>query len=309
MSSFPTHTPDSTAVPEPAGPDPSLHFLHELAQDAAKLSDAFLKAVNHTKPDVPPPPEEILSLVMALRELTGDLIGAAVLYGRTHGEPLAAMAAQVGVGPDRLRKKYRAQDVKERLRTRRRPRPNRWASRAGGESRNGQGTREPRQRLAAALTRLHRSSGRSQKQAAKDLGIHASYLSRMLSGERPTSWTYVKKIVDAAGMSAETFKPLMEVAVGGPPSTGGDPGTYLRNYLAALRYACGNPTEDDILTSAKGSLTRLELRTALHGPRVPDWPVIQNLVTALYGVPCPAEPLWQAAYEPHDSGYPAESFG
>ncbi len=104
------------------------------------------------------------------------------------------------------------------------------------------------------------------------------------------------------------FKPLFEVAIDSPPGIGTDPVAYLRNYLAALRYAHGNCTDRKIITSAKGALTESDVRTAFHGPRIPDWPVIEALVIALYATPGPVEPLWKAAHDRSDSGLPAESF-
>ncbi|MEV5342016.1 helix-turn-helix transcriptional regulator [Streptomyces sp. NPDC052676] len=42
--------------------------------------------------------------------------------------------------------------------------------------------------MASALTLMQKGSGRRQRELTQKMGVHESYVSRMLSGQRDPSW-------------------------------------------------------------------------------------------------------------------------
>ncbi|MER6639054.1 hypothetical protein [Streptomyces microflavus] len=107
----------------------------------------------------------------------------------------------------------------------------------------------------------------------------------------------------------DLVKPLWEAAAGVEP-TGTDPARYLRTYLQALRYANGSPSDRAVIASSQHAITIADLRQALQGRAVPEWPVVSQLVTALQGLPEVALPLWRRARSSTETcTLRAEAFG
>ncbi|MFK0120750.1 hypothetical protein [Streptomyces sp. NPDC090994] len=86
------------------------------------------------------------------------------------------------------------------------------------------------------------------------------------------------------------------------PSDTDDPVEYLRTYLRGLHYAYGSLEHGVILTAAQHTLSADDVHRALHGPGVPDWPVIDRLTVALQSLPNLARPLWRRAQTAAEGG-------
>ncbi|CAL9676301.1 hypothetical protein SUDANB105_07909 [Streptomyces sp. enrichment culture] len=103
------------------------------------------------------------------------------------------------------------------LATRRRPTPVTYTHNTAAAA-DTPTLRRPGQRLASALTLMQKGSGRRQRELAQKMGVHESYASRMLSGQRDPSWKHVKIICEMCGIDPELMKPLWEAAAGVQPS-------------------------------------------------------------------------------------------
>ncbi|MBZ6100739.1 helix-turn-helix domain-containing protein [Streptomyces olivaceus] len=223
-----------------------------------------------------------------------EAIGVVVVRQRAQGMPLADLAPIARLTEDRLRKKYDPLSVDRALATRDRPKPVASAQNtASGASIPT--LRQPGQRLACALTLMRNGSGRRQRELAEKMGVHESYISRMLSGQRDVSWSHVRIICEVCGTDPELMKPLWEVSADVQPSDTDDPVEYLRTYLRGLHYASGSPEPRVVLAAAQHTLSANDVHRALHGPGVPDWPVIDRLTIALQSLPNLARPLWRRA--------------
>ncbi|MFC9931962.1 helix-turn-helix domain-containing protein [Streptomyces sp. NPDC127190] len=97
--------------------------------------------------------------------------------------------------------------------------------------------------MACALTLMRNASGRWQRELAEQMGVHESYVSRMLSGQRDVSWRHVRIICDECGVDPDLMKPLWEAAASVQPSNAQDPVEYLRptSKASTTRSAHPNP--------------------------------------------------------------------
>ncbi|MGW1412192.1 helix-turn-helix domain-containing protein [Streptomyces sp. NPDC002403] len=284
-----------------------------MAVDAVRIAETF--AARASDPNAAT--TDLLECTVELTRLMQDSTAALVVRQRSRGEPLTDLEPLLGVTPDRLRRKYPPQAVDRDLANRRRPVLALGSPQAVKRAMPKKASlRDPYQRLACALTLMWKQSGISQLELARRMNIHRSYLSRILSGERPATLSYVEMIARQCGSGAETeFATLLWKTAADEPVITTDPVRTLRTYLQALHYAAGSPREDRLLASTRLGIPTAELREAFHGPGVPEWPVIQQLATALQSLPEIALPLWcnaKPGHEPHHdpgSSLPAEAFG
>ncbi|MFF5860779.1 helix-turn-helix domain-containing protein [Streptomyces sp. NPDC012751] len=289
----------AASIPRPARPAPSAdsaraarctEALRDIAEDCTVVSeDLLLSAYSAATPNT-----DLLQRLVSLRDLVDEAIGAVVVRQRAQGKPLAELEPIAKRTVDRLRKKYSPESVDHALANRPRPKPATTAHNATAVA-EAPALRRPAQRLACALTRMKKSSGRSQRELAERMSVHESYVSRMLSGQRPLSWMHVRIICQVCGTDPQLMKPLWEAAADVQPSNTDDPVRYLRLYLQGLHYALGSPEAETTLASAQHTITADDLGRALYGPGVPDWPVIYRLTLALHSLPAHTQPLWRRA--------------
>ncbi|MEV3850410.1 helix-turn-helix transcriptional regulator [Streptomyces microflavus] len=280
--------------------------LRDIAEDFAVVSDALM----HKTYGVATPTADLVDTVLELRRLTEEAVAAIVVRQRSQGEPLSDLASSLDLTVDRLRKKYVPKTVDQALAARRRPNRRAATARPPDDVPAPKNLlRRPRQRLACALTRMQKQAGITQQALAAHMNVDPSYVSRLLSGERELSWQHVKAIVDCCDGTPDLVKPLWEAAAGVEP-TGTDPARYLRTYLQALRYANGSPSDRAVIASSQHAISIADLRQALQGRAVPEWPVVSQLVTALQGLPEVALPLWRRARSSTETcTLRAEAFG
>ncbi|MER5747100.1 helix-turn-helix transcriptional regulator [Streptomyces sp. NPDC002225] len=285
--------------------------VRNIAEDFVVVSEALLRsAYGDTATSV-----DLLRIIASLAALSEEATAAVVVGQRSRGESLHELAPVLNRTEDRLRKKYEPEPVDRALAVRVRPlrtAPTTRPPNADAAPVTGNRLREPRQRLACALTLLKKRSGVSQRALAHKMNVDPSYVSRMLSGERDVvDWRYVVDITEMCGGNLDLMRPLWETAAHVQP-TGDDPIRYLRTYLRALRYAAGSPSDRAILKSAQHTIAMHEFRQAFEGPGLPDWQVVAQLTTALWGLPETARPLWRRARSIPGTGcttIPAEAFG
>ncbi|MFJ4007757.1 helix-turn-helix domain-containing protein [Streptomyces sp. NPDC090023] len=262
--------------------------VRDVAEDITVVAETLM----HCAYGVPGNNVELLRSIVDIRRLTEDAIGLVVVRQRSQGRPLSELSPITELTEDRLRKKYRPTAVDRSLSHRVRPKlaPARSAA-AGSDTPI---LRHPRQRLASALTLIVNGSGHLQRTIAIALGVHESYVSRMLSGQRDSSWRYVAAICELCDHDPELIKPLWEVAASCPPSDT-DPVQYLRTYLRGLHFALGSPKRNTIIASAQNTITADEVDSALDGPGLPDWRAVEQITYALQSLPNAARPLWRRA--------------
>ncbi|MEU2135161.1 helix-turn-helix transcriptional regulator [Streptomyces sp. NPDC018352] len=280
-----------------------------MAVDAVRIAETFAARAS----DPGAATTDLLECTVQLTRLMQDTTAALVVRQRSRGEPLTDLEPVLKVSADRLRRKYPPRAVDRDLATRKRPVLAYGSQRAFKRAMPKKASlRDPHQRLACALTLMWKRSGIPQQELARRMNIHRSYLSRILSGERPATHAYAKQIAKECGDGTETeFATLLwKIAADDPVSTT-DPAHTLRTYYQALTYAAGSPREDRILSSTRHCITTAELRQALHGPGVPEWGVYHQLATALQSKPEIALPLWRNATSDHGtvSSLSAEAFG
>ncbi|MEU0632770.1 helix-turn-helix transcriptional regulator [Streptomyces sp. NPDC005989] len=280
-----------------------------MAVDAVRIAETL--AARASDPNAAT--TDLLECTVQLTHLMQDTTAALVVRQRSRGEPLSDLEPVLKVSADRLRKKYPPRTVDRDLATRKRPALAFGSQRAVKRSMPKKASlRDPHQRLACALTVMWKRSGIPQHELAKHMNIHRSYLSRILSGERSATLSYVELIAKQCGDGTETeFATLLWKIAADDPVCTTDPVHTLRTYFQALNYAAGSPREDRILLSTRRGITIDELRQAFHGPGVPEWKVYHRLATALQSKPEIARPLWRNATSDHGpvSTLSAEAFG
>ncbi|MFE3652580.1 helix-turn-helix domain-containing protein [Streptomyces sp. NPDC059152] len=145
--------------------------------------------------------------------------------------------------------------------------------------------------LASALSHLQRAGDKTLRALADEVRVSASYISRILSGERSPSWKITRRMVHACGGDPEAVRPLWDAAHGRRPARAGSLHAALRGlYLSA---ACPDPTQ--ICLSSGNALTEREVKGLLHGSLVPDWETVGAVVGVLHGRPDDIRPLWDHA--------------
>ncbi|GGU60867.1 hypothetical protein GCM10010211_27160 [Streptomyces albospinus] len=156
---------------------------------------------------------------------------------------------------------------------------------------NGPPGQDSARALASALSHLQRTSGKTFKALGGEARVSASYISRILSGERSPSWKVTRRMVHACGGDPETIRPLWDAAHGRRLARAGSLHAALRGlYLSA---AC--PDLVQICVSSGNIVTEREITGLLHGALVPDWETVGRIVGVLHGRPDDIRPLWDHA--------------
>jgi hypothetical protein len=143
--------------------------------------------------------------------------------------------------------------------------------------------------------------------------VSASYVSRILSGERLPTWKVTSRLTLALGAAPEDLRPLWDAAHGQKPPTPASLPAALRGLLLAN----ANPSYGQLSARTHFALSPTEIAVIIDGAAVPEWDTVNHLVTALHGRPDTLRPLWNAAKSaptrPRSPGtrptWPAGSFG
>lgn len=247
--------------------------------------------------------------------VTGDLTAAVVQQARTRKHKAADIAAALSISIDKLSRDFSAEACGRRQQRRVRnsapsaPRFRKPPSKRGKRDDTGSGggadgcaglarldgADTP---LAKALTHLHRASGKTLRAAGGESHVTASYLCRVLAGERLPSWKVTQRLGLAYGVDPADLRPLWEAARG---YTASEPPS-LDAALRGLHLSAARPSYAAIRALSRDTLSVEDIRGMLDGSQVPEWECVGLLVEVLNGQAETIRPLWKAARLAADPG-------
>ncbi|MFF0216099.1 helix-turn-helix domain-containing protein [Streptomyces vinaceus] len=304
--------------PRPTAAEPATDSAHALVvytgEALSKAAGAFYSAAIHTAPN-----PSLLAQLHAVPALLENAEAAVIHAARLDGESWTALAAPLDISPERLRKRWKSESLNRRLKRVRQARADHALTPSTGSS-----SKPPGQQLATALSFLQRKTGLTIADTAAEIGISASHLSRVLSGDRRPSWPVVIQFVAVCDGDLPELRDLWEASHRPPtpdtptrpdaPTTQAEACKHLHTALRALYLADGCRTHESLrIAMGDGLLTNDQIRDILAGRLIPDWQRISRLIFALRGHPAELLPLWRAATTtpPETDGprLPASSFG
>lgn len=156
-----------------------------------------------------------------------------------------------------------------------------------------------RSQLSAALGYLQRASGRSISEVADEMAVSSSHISRILSGERMTSWPVMRELVRKFKGNPEELRLLWEQAQGVALHVDREVEYSASGFHAALRglyLAAGCPDYAALQEAGGDALDAQMIDALLGGDLVPRWETVGVFVTLLRGHPAAIRPLWEAVY-------------
>ncbi|GAA2389110.1 hypothetical protein GCM10010420_10790 [Streptomyces glaucosporus] len=296
----------------------------EIVKDIQEETRQILKLLGSG--DAGEPLRRIVQMRAQLDGLTAGLVGRA----RHHRLTWSRIGHLLSISEDTARHRYTDAYILRRLGQLipLRPDPTSLGTLYGQTSRAAEGSTPPTpeedpppqprtpnraayNRLAPVLSMLARASQMSIQDLSSRSGCSASYLSRILSGERVPSWRLTERFAHACGADAGVLRKVWETerlrdktprAVSEDISSGyvpnGTPQGGFERLLTALRtlhIRAGQPTAYDIAVATKWRLTPNKITAILDGTHLPSWEELLSLLHVLGG-PCEYfRPLWKAA--------------
>ncbi|GGV80699.1 helix-turn-helix domain-containing protein [Streptomyces thermoviolaceus] len=275
--------------------------------------------------------EEPLHRITQLQEQLDGLTAAAVGRARFRRVTWAVVSSALGISEDTARHRYTDRTILRRLArfnrsetpltslaglfsatapTRRTDTAGDAGSSgdpgtAGGERSTGADTqlcgqheRTPAayNRLAPILSMLIRTAQLTNKEVSRRIGCSASYLSRILSGERVPTWELTRKFAHACGADPDVLRTVWEseklrCRTPGPhPDPDPDPGApplpaaeRLRAAIHTLHVRAGRPAPSDIAVASRWLFTAGTVASLLECTILPPRDLLQNLVLLLGG--------------------------
>ncbi|MFF9868820.1 helix-turn-helix domain-containing protein [Streptomyces sp. NPDC013953] len=270
----------------------------------------------------------LMRQITDIDRLRKDVEAAIVARARARGDSWKDICRSSGRGPERLRKTWTQDAVTRRLELVRAARASRPAppapDPAGGPAartagRTGTGadaetvrppSQTPAQQLAAAMSYLQRSTRKSIKETALDMGVSPSHVSRILAGTRRPSWPVVERFAAVCRGSLPELRDLWEAAqrplgyeAAAREPAPGDPAEAKERFHTALNalYLAADRPDLWAVQRISGTGRKVaigEITRTLTGGHVPDWETTARLVAALGGRPAELRPLWKAAAAP-----------
>ncbi|WP_180356985.1 helix-turn-helix domain-containing protein [Streptomyces sp. TLI_146] len=152
--------------------------------------------------------------------------------------------------------------------------------------------------LTGALTFLLRHSGLTIKEAAGRSELSASYVSRIMAGERVPTWPAVQALVQVLGGVPLDLYALWEAAQGVTRPSRPPLDEAVENLGAALRgayLAAGCPPYEHVSALTDGVVDASIVEGALLGRVVPCWETTSALLSALQAPPGDVRGLWDDA--------------
>lgn len=253
---------------------------------------------------------ELLAISDRLAKEIGYFQSALVFDARQRGTSWKDIGQAAQISPATARERWRPDEVQRRLGRRQRERaaasslpPPHQADGVPAARRTAALDEKPvgrgAQKLASALSFLHRKSQLLIRDAATQAGLSASHLSRILTGERLPAWPVVEALAHCYQADPGDLRMLWE-AGSGVVLPARDSVTVaadrLRAALRGLHLAASSPSEAHIHRITEGHLPVATITDLLHGRGVPGWRETSRLVTALGGAPGDIKPLWEAVH-------------
>ncbi|MGW6739175.1 helix-turn-helix domain-containing protein [Streptomyces sp. NPDC055025] len=245
--------------------------------------------------------EKLLRLARELAKEVECYTAAAVHDARAAGSgwEKVARAAQVSVPTARLR--WNEKQVVRMMHRRAARQP--LIGVAAAEGQNSGDPEQPAvrasQRLASALSYLHRASGLTIREVAERTGLSASYVSRILSGERMPSWSVTASLARVFDGEADHLSALWASTHEVTHPTRHPFPRQLARLQDALRgqyLAAARPDPSHLCRIRPGVLTPEIVEDLLSGEEVPDWDTTGAFVSALGGWPADIRPLWEETH-------------
>lgn len=256
------------------------------------------------------PAEEPLNALVRIQAEVDKMLPGTVARARLRGTPWARIGTALSLNKDTARRKYDVETIMQRLIRPRRPAPPAPAAAVSRTTaheddadthqeftaRTPQLTTEPLQsdQLAPVLSHLQRASGMSLRALGERIGLSASHLSRILSGERSPDWDTTARFARACGADPSVLRKVWEDAETrrltkhrAKPS--------LASALRYLHRRAGTPRIGSIVIASSNALHEHDVAAVLEGASVPEWETVQRIVLVLDGEPTYFRPLWEAA--------------
>ncbi|MFH8939470.1 helix-turn-helix domain-containing protein [Streptomyces griseosporeus] len=326
-SQAPTATAARTAPPARTAGQASTsgdELLSEIARDiqeGARDLARLLPSLNG---------EEPLQRIVQLREQLDGLTAAAVGRARHRRIPWTTISSVLGISEDTARHRYTDRYILRRLARFNRsqtpltslaglftpaapaaaappdpPGENAGGGEsgdAGGDHSDGPDTPERStqtepapaayNRLAPILSMLVRSAQLTNKEVSSRIGCSASYLSRILSGERVPTWELTRKFAHVCGADPDVLRtvweseklsdrsPWPEPDPDAPPLPAAE---QLRAAIRTLHLRAGRPAPSDIAVASRWLLTAGTIASLLECTVLPPRDLLQNFVLLLGG--------------------------
>ncbi|WP_330480022.1 helix-turn-helix domain-containing protein [Streptomyces sp. NBC_00724] len=302
------------AVPAPRSSSPVTdEDIQELIKDIQEDARDLLRALPQC--DAEEPLRRIAQMQAQMDGLTAGLVGRARHHRLTWGR----VGRTLNISEDTARHRYTDAHIQRQLARFTRPRsaplptytPNTEASGAEEPASDDPSTpREPSgaafNRLAPVLSMLARASQLPLKDLSSRTRCSASYLSRVLSGERTPTWTLTERFARACGADPSVLRTVWESErlrekepVSLPEDASLPAGARLLNALNTLHVRAGRPTPYDISVASRWRLAVEEVAPVLEGAQIPSWPLLSRLLHVLGGDPDYFKPLWEKASAEH----------
>jgi transcriptional regulator with XRE-family HTH domain len=282
--------------------DTPLPLARNIAESVQALAEGLLAAEYDE--------QDLAVLLGRAAELTREVeyyVCAAVHDARLKGASWDTVAEAAAVSPATARSRWAEKTVRRRLKRRaserstarqRDPAGHAAQPRPDGQE-PGQPGERPSGKLAAALSHLHRGSELTIREVADRTGLSASYISRILSGERVPAWPVVETLATLFSGNADDLAVLWENAQGlTPPLRQALPDAVARlnAALRGLYLAAASPSPARVHQTSGGALSESMVKEMLAGRVVPDWRTTVAFVRAVGGTPADVRPLWEAVH-------------
>ncbi|MGW7640242.1 helix-turn-helix domain-containing protein [Streptomyces decoyicus] len=317
---------------------PAENYDHEVEVIGQSVASRARMLAHASALPVPTLPLEPIRLYVALQRDLEDYIAIAVRQALARGAEWDEISALTATSTSLLKSRFSQPQV-SKMRSRRRkrrptrPRPSAAASASwhAGEAPVYVDAELPswqwaRDALARALSYLHRSSGLPVRTLGFRSGVSASYVYRVMAGERNPAWETVQGLARACDCDPGDLLDLWNAAQGFTADGSGTPPTYaqaLARFQGAFRglhlATARSPLET--FSDALETASRMELRliesllgpTTATGAEQLSWPTVAALTKALRGDRERMRNLWQplrsTAPDPVTPTIPAAAFG
>ncbi|MDX3589103.1 helix-turn-helix domain-containing protein [Streptomyces europaeiscabiei] len=148
-------------------------------------------------------------------------------------------------------------------------------------------------RLAPVLSMLVRTAKISNKDMSAQVGCSASYLSRILNGERVPTWELTRRIARVCGADPDVLRNVWEsqklssklrdatvvvIEDTTPPAL-----DRLHQAIRTLHLRAGRPAPHDLAVASRWTLAASDVAVLLEAGHLPSWNVLEPFVTTLGG--------------------------
>jgi transcriptional regulator with XRE-family HTH domain len=147
-------------------------------------------------------------------------------------------------------------------------------------------------RLSPILSMLIRTAQLTNKDVSSRIGCSASYLSRILSGERVPTWELTRKFAQVCGADPEVLRTVWEseklryktgAHTTGPDAPSLSASERLRAAIHTLHLRAGRPTPIDVAVASRWVLTAGTVASLLEATVLPPPDVLHTFVQLLGG--------------------------